>query len=386
MATKRDYYEILGVDKGASEAEIKRAYRKTAIKYHPDKNPGDKQAEEKFKEAAEAYEVLSDANKRARYDQYGHAGVDGSASGGFGAGGMTMEDIFSQFGDIFGGFGGFGGGFSGFGGGGRRGPRQRYGSDLRIRVHLTLQEILTGVDKKIKVKKQVHCSTCHGSGAEGNSKPETCSTCHGSGVVIRTQESVFGHVQTQTTCPTCGGTGEVIKDKCKSCGGNGLEQGEEIIEFHVPAGVASGMQMTLSGKGNAGANGGPNGDMIVQFEEVEDENFARNGNDIIYSLLIPLNTAIQGGKVVVPTLDGKVKITIDQGTQPGKILRLRNKGLPSVRGAGKGDQLIAIQVYIPSKLTASDKKIVDSISKSATFQPTEKELKEYSAQQRAKYD
>lgn len=383
MAEKRDYYEVLGVAKGATEEEIKKAYRKTAIKYHPDKNPDDKEAEEKFKEAAEAYDVLSNPEKRARYDQYGHAGVDGAA-GGYGAGGMSMEDIFSQFGDLFGGFGGFGG-FSGFGGS-RRGTRQRVGSDLRIRVHLTLKEILTGTTKKLKVKKQVHCKSCHGSGAEGGAKAETCSTCNGSGVVIRTQESFFGHVQTQTTCPTCGGTGEVIKNKCRSCGGTGLEPGEEVVEVNIPAGVASGMQMTLRGSGNAGPNGGPSGDLLVEFEEIEDKEFARNGNDVIYSLLISLDTAILGGKVTVPTLDGKVKITIDPGTQPGKILRLRNKGLPSVHGSAKGDQLITIQVFIPSKLSGADRSLVDSIAKSSAFQPTEKQKAEYTAQQRAKFD
>lgn len=261
MAEKRDYYEVLGVSKGASDDEIKKAYRKTALKYHPDRNPGDKEAEEKFKEAAEAYDVLSNPDKRARYDQYGHAGVDGNAGFG-GAGGMSMEDIFSQFGDLFGGMGGFGGfgGFSGFGGGG--GSTVNYGSDLRVRIHVTLQEVLNGTTKKIKVKKNVACSHCHGSGAEAGSSKETCPTCHGSGRVIRTQDSIFGRMQTQATCTTCNGTGQVIKNKCTHCSGTGIEQGEELIEINVPAGVASGMQMTLRGKGNAGPNGGPNGDLL----------------------------------------------------------------------------------------------------------------------------
>lgn len=385
MAEKRDYYEVLGIDKNATADQIKKAYRKTAIKYHPDKNPGDKNAEEKFKEAAEAYDVLSDPEKKSRYDQFGHAGVDGS-SGGFGAGGMSMDDIFAHFGDIFGGgsFGGFGG-FSGFGGFGGGHTVQNQGSDLRIRIHVTLKEILNGTTKKLKVKKLVACSKCHGSGAEDGSGSETCSTCHGSGTVIRTQDSIFGRVQTQTTCPTCKGTGSVIKHKCSKCGGDGLENGEELIEINVPAGVASGMQMTMNGKGNAGPNNGPNGDLLVQFEEVEDPVFIRNGNDVVYNLLIPVSTAIIGGKVLVPTIDGKVKITIEPGTQPGKILRLRNKGLPSVRGYGKGDELIAIQVFIPEKLSAKDKKLVEAMSESSAFEPTESQKEQYMKQQRQKF-
>lgn len=379
MASKRDYYEILGVAKGASEDEIKKAYRKTALKYHPDRNPGDKEAEEKFKEAAEAYDVLSNPDKRARYDQYGHAGVDNS--GGFGgAGGMSMEDIFSQFGDLFGGFGSFGG----FGGGG--GAPTNYGSDLRVRIQVTLQEVMKGTTKKLKVKKNVACSHCHGTGAEGNSGSSTCPTCGGSGRVIRTQDSIFGRVQTQTTCGTCGGTGKVIKNKCTHCSGSGLERGEELIEINVPAGVASGMQMTLRGKGNAGPNGGPSGDLLVQFEEVPDAEFIRNGNDIVYNLLIPVTTALLGDKVVVPTLEGKVKITIAPGTQSGKILRLRNKGLPSVRGVGRGDQLIVVHLFIPDHLDASDRKLVEQLQASAHFQPTEADKKRLIEQQRARYE
>lgn len=385
MATKRDYYEVLGVEKNASADEIKKAYRKTAIKYHPDKNPGDKTAEEKFKEAAEAYDVLSDPDKRSRYDQFGHAGVDGSG-GGFGGGGMSMEDIFAHFGDIFGGgsFGGFGGfgGFSGFGGG--RVVRNQ-GSDLRIRIHVTLKEILTGSTKKLKVKKLVPCSKCHGSGAEAGTSVETCGTCHGTGTVTRTQESIFGRVQTQSVCPSCKGSGRVIKHKCTKCGGDGLENGEELIEINIPSGVASGMQMTLSGKGNAGPNNGPSGDLLVQFEEIEDPEFIRNGNDVVYNLLIPIGTAILGGKMVVPTIDGKVKITIEPGTQPGKILRLRDKGLPSVRGYGRGDQLIAIQVFIPEKLSAKEKELVAQMSESPSFEPSEAQKADFMKQQRQKY-
>lgn len=382
MAEKRDYYEVLGVSKSATDEEIKKAYRKTALKYHPDRNPDDKEAEEKFKEAAEAYDVLSDPNKRARYDQYGHAGMEGA--GGFGgAGGMSMEDIFSHFGDIFGGFGGFGG-FSGFGGGG--GATQNYGSDLRVRIHVTLQEVMKGTTKKIKVKKNVACSHCGGSGAEAGSGSETCSTCGGSGRVIRTQESIFGRMQTQTTCPTCSGTGKVIKSKCKHCGGNGLEVGEETIEINVPAGVASGMQMTLRSKGNAGPNGGPSGDLLVQFEEIDDAEFIRSANDVVYNLLIPVTTALLGDKIVVPTLDGKVKISIEPGTQSGKILRLRNKGLPSVRGVGRGDQLIVIHLFIPEKLDAGDKKLVEQLQQSKSFQPSEADKKRLIEQQRTRYE
>ncbi|WP_298631259.1 molecular chaperone DnaJ [uncultured Porphyromonas sp.] len=385
MAEKRDYYEVLGVSKGASDDEIKKAYRKTALKYHPDRNPGDKEAEEKFKEAAEAYDILSNPDKRARYDQYGHAGVDGNAGFG-GGGGMSMEDIFSQFGDLFGGMGGFSsfGGFSGFGGGG--GSAVNYGSDLRVRIHVTLQEVLNGTTKKIKVKKNVACSHCHGSGAQAGSGKETCPTCHGTGRVIRTQDSIFGRMQTQSTCTTCNGTGQVIKNKCTYCSGTGIEQGEELIEINVPAGVASGMQMTLRGKGNAGPNGGPSGDLLVQFEEISDAEFIRNGNDVVYNLLIPVTTALLGDKVVVPTLDGKVKVTIEPGTQSGKILRLRNKGLPSVRGAGKGDQLIVVHIHIPDKLDSNDKKLVEQLKQSKHFEPSEADRRKLIEQQRARYE
>ena len=385
MAEKRDYYEVLGVSKGASDDEIKKAYRKTALKYHPDRNPGDKDVEEKFKEAAEAYDILSNPDKRARYDQYGHAGVDGNAGFG-GGGGMSMEDIFSQFGDLFGGMGGFSsfGGFSGFGGGG--GSAVNYGSDLRVRIHVTLQEVLNGTTKKIKVKKNVACSHCHGSGAQAGSGKETCPTCHGTGRVIRTQDSIFGRMQTQSTCTTCNGTGQVIKNKCTYCSGTGIEQGEELIEINVPAGVASGMQMTLRGKGNAGPNGGPSGDLLVQFEEISDAEFIRNGNDVVYNLLIPVTTALLGDKVVVPTLDGKVKVTIEPGTQSGKILRLRNKGLPSVRGAGKGDQLIVVHIYIPDKLDSNDKKLVEQLKQSKHFEPSEADKRKLIEQQRARYE
>ena len=385
MAEKRDYYEVLGVTKEASPEEIKKAYRKTAIKYHPDKNPGDKAAEEKFKEAAEAYDVLSDPDKRARYDRYGHAGVDpGMGGGGYGAGGMTMEDIFRQFGDVFGSFGGFGG-FSGFGSGGQSAYARR-GSNLRIRVKLTLQDILRGVDKTVKVKKEVHCHVCGGSGAEPGTSPETCPTCHGSGAVIRTQESIFGRMQTQTVCPTCEGTGRVIKSKCRHCGGTGLERGEEQISFRVPPGVTGGMQLNVQGKGNAGENSAPNGDLLVLFEEEKDPQFIRNDQDIIYPLLLPLSTILLGGKVEVPTLEGKVRLTIDPGTQPGKILRLRNKGLPATRGVGRGDELVSVQVHIPKNLSGEALRLAKELEGNNAFVPTEADLRAFNAEQRAKFD
>ena len=384
MAEKRDYYEVLGVPKNANADEIKKAYRKAAIKYHPDKNPGDKEAEEKFKEAAEAYDVLSNEEKRARYDQFGHAGVDPNmGGGGFGGSGMTMDDIFRQFGDIFGGFGGFGG-FSGFGG--SSGGYTQRGSNLRIRVKVSLEDVLKGVDKTVKVRKEVRCHHCGGSGSEPGSSPETCPTCGGSGSVIRTQESIFGRMQTQTVCPTCEGSGKVIKNKCKVCGGSGLEKGEEQITFHVPAGVAEGMQLTVRDKGNAGENGAPSGDLLVLFEEEKDPNFIRNGEDIIYPLLLPLSTVILGGKVEVPTLEGKVRLTIDPGTQPGKILRLRNKGLPSTRGVGRGDELVSVQVHIPKNLTGDGIKLAKALESNRSFHPDERDLETFMREQRAKFD
>nr|MBP7181225.1 molecular chaperone DnaJ [Dysgonamonadaceae bacterium] len=337
MAQKRDYYEVLGISRNATAEEIKKAYRKKAIEYHPDKNPGDKDAEEKFKEAAEAYEVLGDANKRARYDQFGHAGVGGAAGGGFG-GGMSMDDIFSQFGDIFGGhFGGFGG-FGGFGSQ-RAGRRTNRGSDLRVKVKVNLKEVLTGVEKKIKVKKYVACSHCNGNGSENGNSTSTCSTCHGSGVVTRVTNTILGQMQTTTTCPACNGEGKTITKKCPHCNGEGIVSDEEIITIKIPAGVAEGMQLSMQGRGNAARRGGINGDLLVVIEEEEDPNLIRDENDVIYNLFLSFPTAALGGTVEVPTIDGVAKVKIDPGTQPGKVLRLRNKGLPSVNGFGTGDEL-----------------------------------------------
>jgi molecular chaperone DnaJ len=371
MTEKRDYYEILEVPRTATAEEIKKAYRKKALEYHPDRNPGNKKAEERFKEAAEAYEVLSDTDKRARYDRFGHAGVNGTTGSGFG-GGMSMEDIFSQFGDIFGNFGGFGGfgGFGNFGGFGssRTGRRTNRGSDLRVKVKVNLKEILTGVEKKIKVKKYVTCTYCNGS--ENGNSVTTCQTCKGSGVVTRITNTILGQMQSTTTCPTCNGEGKIITNKCSHCNGEGIVREEEIISINIPAGVSAGMQLTISGEGNAARRGGVKGDLLVVIEEEEDPNLIRSGNDVIYNLFISFPTAALGGTVEVPTIDGVAKIKIEPGTQPGKVLRLRNKGLPSVNGYGTGDQLINVNVYVPETLSESEKKALSQMNKSSNFTPS----------------
>ena len=360
MSHKRDYYEVLGVSKNETADKIKKAYRKKAIQYHPDKNPGDKKAEEKFKEAAEAYEVLSDPNKRARYDQFGHAGLGGS--GGY-SGGMSMDDIFSQFGDIFGAFGGSR--YGGFRGGGRHTNR---GSDLRVKVKLTLKDILTGVEKKIKVKKQVSCSYCHGNGSENGNSTATCNTCHGTGMVTRVTNTILGQMQTSSPCPTCRGEGKTITKKCTHCHGEGIRHEEEVIAIRIPAGVAEGMQLSMQGKGNAARRGGINGDLLIVIEEEEDPNLIRDENDVIYNLFISFPTAALGGTVEVPTIEGVAKVKIEPGTQPGKVLRLRNKGLPSINGYGTGDQLINVNVYVPEKLTDKEKKVIEGLAKSDNFE------------------
>ena len=366
MAQKRDYYEVLGVAKTASEDEIKKAYRKIAIKYHPDRNPGDKNAEEKFKEAAEAYDVLHDPQKRQQYDQFG---FDGPGMGGFGggfSGGFSMDDIFSMFGDVFGGRGGFGG----FGGGRSRQPAQFRGADLRLKVKLTLQEIATGTTKKFKVRKDVSCPHCHGSGAEAGSSSETCPNCHGSGVEIRTQQSIFGMMQTQSTCHVCGGEGTIIKNKCAHCHGEGVVKGEEVVEINIPAGVAEGMVVNVPGKGNAGRHNGVNGDIQVFIEEEPNDTFIRDGNNLLYNLLLDFPTAALGGTVDIPTIEGNtVKIKIEPGTQPGKTLRLRDKGLDPVRGYGneKGDLIVNISVYVPKTMSKEEKKALEQFKESDNF-------------------
>lgn len=372
MATKRDYYEVLGVEKSASEAEIKKAYRKLAIQYHPDKNPGDKEAEEKFKEAAEAYSVLSDKDKRARYDQFGHEGMGAAGAGGFGNfSDFDLNDIFSSvFGHGFSGFGGFG---SGFGGGGRTQQRKFRGSDLRVKVKLNLKDISTGVEKKFKLKKYVVCNHCHGSGAEGDGGTETCPTCHGTGSVTRTQQSIFGMMQTQSVCPQCNGEGKIIKNKCKHCEGEGIVYGEEVVEVKIPAGVAEGMQLTVNGKGNAGKHNGIPGDLLVVVEEEAHPDLIRDEEDLIYNLLLSVPTAALGGTVEIPTIDSKVKVKIDPGTQPGKVLRLRGKGLPRVTSygysTGTGDLLVNISIYIPENLSKDEKQALEKFQRSDNFEP-----------------
>ena len=378
MANKRDYYEVLGVSQDASQDEIKKAYRKLALKYHPDKNPGDKEAETKFKEAAEAYEVLGTPEKRKKYDTYGHAGVSGAGGaggGGFGGGGMTVEDIFEQFGDIFGGgFGSAFGGFSDFGGfGGSRQRRRKTskGSNLRVKVKLNLKEVAHGTTKKLRVNKYKPCDACNGTGAEGASSSayQTCPTCKGMGQVTKVTNTFLGQMQTTSTCPTCGGEGSTISNKCTKCHGEGIVKGEETISIDIPAGVAEGMQMTVNGKGNAARRGGINGDLVVLIEEEKHPELTRDGNDLIYGLYISFPTAVMGGPVEVPTIEGKVKIKIEPGTQPGKILRLRGKGLPEVNGYGKGDLLVNINVWVPKNLSKEEKKMVEQMANSENFKP-----------------
>ncbi|GHV55816.1 chaperone protein DnaJ [Bacteroidia bacterium] len=368
--TKRDYYEILEVSKTASPEEIKKAYRKKAIQYHPDKNPGDKAAEEKFKEAAEAYEVLSDANKRSRYDQFGHAGVGGA--GGFDGGGFSMEDIFARFGDLFGeGFGSFTGGFSTFGGFGADNGRQTSrGSDLRVKVKLTLKEIATGVEKKLKVNKYVACPHCKGTGADGDHAHSTCSTCRGRGHVIRIVNSIFGQMQTTSVCPDCQGEGKIITKKCPHCYGEGVVKADDVITINLPAGVMEGMQLTVRQKGNAARRGGINGDLLVVIEEEAHPELLRDQQDLIYNLLLTFPQAALGSTIEIPTLDGKAKIKVEPGTQPGKVLRLKNKGLPSVNRYGTGDLLINIAVYIPENLTKEQREVLSKMEDESNFQPT----------------
>jgi len=381
MAEKRDYYEVLEVSKTATADEIKKAYRKKAIQYHPDKNPGDKEAEEKFKEAAEAYEVLSDPQKRQRYDQFGHAGMGGA--GGFSGGGFSMEDVFSQFGDLFEswGMGGNMGGFSSFFGGGSRGPRVRRGTDLRVKVRLTLEEINTGVEKKIKVRKLVQCPSCNGSGSADGSTGDTCPTCHGSGRVVRAQRGIFGMMQVQEECPTCHGEGKVIRNKCTNCQGEGVVRDEEIVTIKIPAGVAGGMQIPIQGKGNAVPRGGVPGDLLVLVEEEEHPNLIREGSDLVYNLLLDMPTAILGGQVKIPTLTGDVKITITPGTQPGKVLRMRGKGLPQIdqyaRQYGMGDLLINVGVYVPERLNKEEREMIEKLQDSENVRPGSADKKNF---------
>ena len=369
---KLDYYELLGVEKTASADEIKKAFRKLALKYHPDKNPGDKEAEEKFKEVAEAYNVLRDTEKRKQYDQFGFDGMNGA--GGFSGAGMSMDDIFSQFGDIFEGFGfgGFGGGFSSAYGGSRRRSKPVFkGRDQRLRVELTLKEIVSGTSKKFKVKTDVTCPYCHGSGSS-DGQEETCPNCKGSGVEIRQQRTILGVMQSQTTCSHCHGEGKVIKNKCPHCQGEGIIPGENIVEINFPAGLEVGMMLQMDGKGGAGRHNGVPGDLHIVIKEIPDERFIRQGTNIIYNLLLTLPQAVLGGPIEVPTIDGRVKINIAPGTQPGTTLRLKGKGIPEPQGyhRGKGDEIINISVYIPEELSTPIKEQLKQNKNDASFEPS----------------
>ena len=374
MANKRDYYEVLGVDKNASAEDIKKAYRKMAVKYHPDKNPGNKEAEEKFKEAAEAYSVLSDADKKARYDQFGHAGVEGAGpdfSGGFG----NLNDILNDlFGGAFG--GGFGGGFGGFGGGfgGQRGGQRQQkvyrGRDIRVRVKLTLEEIAKGVEKEISIEKSVPCHECNGRGAKYSSDIKTCPACNGTGQVQRVVNTFLGQTVTYSTCQQCGGEGKIISNPCRHCGGTGLVRERVTIKVKIPAGVEAGMQLTIQGEGHAAKNNGINGDLLVVIEEQEHPNLKRDGNNLYYTKVVSLPDAILGAEVEVPCLDGPYKIKVDPGTQSGTVLKLRGKGLPTVNGyGGTGDMYVKIAVWIPRKLDKEDKAVVESLRKKDSFKP-----------------
>ncbi len=366
---KNDFYDVLGVPKGADNDVIKKAYRKIAMDTHPDRNPGDKKAEERFKEAAEAYEILSNPDKKARYDRYGHAGVDPQAGYSGRSGGMTMDDIFENFGDIFGDSGSpFESFFGGRSSGGGRSTGQK-GSNLRIKVSLTLEEIATGISKKIKVKKQVTCKTCHGSGAKDAKSVKTCGTCNGSGYVRQIKNTFLGQMQTTTACPTCNGTGQQISANCGNCRGSGSEMGEETIEIQIPAGIEDNMQLSMRGKGNAGSNGGPNGDLLISIEQKEHESFSRDGMNIHYDLYINFADAALGHQIEVPTLNSAVKIKIPPGTQSGKIFRLKGIGLPAVQSYEKGDQLVHINIWTPKTLTNEEKAIMEKMKTMTNFQP-----------------
>ena len=365
MAEKRDYYEVLGVSKSATNDELKKAYRKLAIQYHPDKNPGNKSAEEKFKEAAEAYEVLSHDDKRRKYDQFGHAGMGGAGGGGGFSGFGDINDIFEHFGDIFG--GAFGGGFSQRGGGRQQATRK--GSNLRVKVQLDLSEIVQGVEKKLKLKKKVSCTSCNGNGAANAGAVQTCTTCKGNGYVVQVVNSILGRMQQQTVCPSCGGEGKTITQKCTACYGEGVIDGEETISVKIPAGVAEGMQMNVHGKGNAARRGGVNGDLVVLITEEDHPELERDGNDLIYNLPVSFPDAVLGATVEIPTIEGTVKIKVEEGTQSGKILRLRGKGVPDVNGYGRGDLLVNIQVFVPKNITKEERKVLENMQKSESFIP-----------------
>ena len=367
--SKQDYYEVLGVSKGATATEIKKAYRKLALKYHPDRNPDNKEAEEKFKEAAEAYEVLSDAQKKARYDQFGHAGM--GAGGGFHGGGMSMDDIFSQFGDIFegSGFGGFDSFFSGGQRQSRRRSMGRPGANVRIKLKMTLEEIHQGIEKKVKLKKKLTCKDCNGSGAKNSASVKTCHQCNGQGRVRKVQSTFLGHMQTVQECHYCQGSGKLIVDNCSTCGGSGRVDGEETISIQIPPGVSEGMQLSMTSKGHAGEKGGPAGDLLIAIEEIEHDYIERDGLNVFYELNLNFADAVLGTSIEVPTLTGKAKINIPKGTQSGKIFRLKGKGMPSLESTYQGDQLIHVKVWTPQDLTKEEKKWLEKLKSSDNFKP-----------------
>jgi molecular chaperone DnaJ len=369
MANKRDFYEILGVSRNASPEEIKKAYRKLALQYHPDRNPNNKESEEKFKEAAEAYEALSDPAKRQRFDQYGHEGMRGTDFHSY----TDINDIFSNFGDIFG-----GSIFEDVLSGGRQQRRRasgQAGSDLRVQLKLTLEEIATGIEKKIKIRKSKICHTCSGSGAKPGSAKTTCPHCGGTGELRQVSRSVFGQFVNITTCLHCGGEGQIIRDQCPTCSGEGRENGETTVKVNVPAGVSEGNYIAMQGQGNAGRRGGRAGDIIVEFQELRHEHFVRNGDDIIYNALISFPEAVMGGDIEVPTLTGRSRVKIEPGTMPGKILRMKEKGIQHLNSHGKGDQLIRVQVWVPTKLNGREKELLKELSSSEHIVPSEEEKK-----------
>ena len=372
MAQKRDFYEILGVDRKAAADEIKKAYRKLAIKFHPDKNPDDPTAEDKFKEAAEAYSILSDENKRKRYDQFGHAGMGGGSAGagagGFG-GGFTMEDIFSQFGDIFGNGGGGGSPFGDMFGGQGGGRRQRRGSDLRIKLKLDLSEVANGAEKKIKVKRHVTCDTCGGNGAKQGTALTTCTTCQGNGQVRKVVNTMLGQMVSSSTCTTCNGDGKIVTDRCEVCAGEGRLMQDDLITLNIPGGVGDGMQLSMSGKGNVPQRGGVAGDLLIVIEEEENEHLKRDGNNVVFDMHLSFVDAALGTSVEIPTIDGKARITVEPGTQAGRILRLKGKGVKDLNGYGRGDQLVHVNVWTPQQLSSEERATLETLRNSPNFQP-----------------
>ncbi len=365
---KRDYYEVLGVEKTATTDQIKKAYRKAAIQFHPDKNPGNSEAEDKFKEAAEAYDVLSNADKKSRYDQFGHGGMQGGYGGGNGGGGFSggfnMDDIFDRFGDIFGGH------FGGFGGNSSRGQRVNRGSDLRVKVRLNLKDVAEGTDKKLKISKLVSCDKCSGSGAKDSNSYSTCTTCNGNGSVTQIVNTFFGRQQVSQPCPSCQGSGKTIIHKCDKCSGNGVVKAEEVVEIRIPKGVDEGMQLSVSGKGNAAKNGGVNGDLLVLIEMIPHADLMRDGNDLLYNLQLNIADAILGASIEVPSIENKIKIKIEQGTPAGKVLRLRGKGLPDINGYGSGDILVIVDLFVPKNISKEEKKMLEGLSQSENFKPS----------------